>query len=101
MVVALGVMLLQTAMQCLAKAQEVVYLSSWGGASRDTPELVKILSELTEAARVAAGAVESAIERKDEAGRIRAEVLGQLDSQQERLNQVKGVRLKLVMDLSR
>jgi len=78
----------QTALRILDKAKEAALLSSWGNVSRDAPDLLKTMSELAEATKACVEAVDSAVERKEGAGHIRAEVLGQLDSQQERLNQV-------------
>lgn len=73
----------------MAKAREAALLSSWGGGSRDAPELLKAMAALAAASKACGEAVASAVDRKEEAGHIRAEVLGQLDSQQERLNQVR------------
>ena len=67
----------------------MLYLSSWGGGSRDTPELVACLAAVARRAEDLEQGVEAAVGRKAEADLIRAEILGNLDAQQERLNQVR------------
>ena len=56
--------------------------------SSNTAEVLAAVAEVVSAAKVLSSKVQSAVKRKGEADRIRAEVLGQLDLHQERLNQV-------------
>jgi hypothetical protein len=59
------------------------------------------MAALAEATKAAVEAVDRAVDRKEEADHIRAEVLGQLDSQQERLNQVRASAQSLHNDAAR
>jgi len=62
--------------------------SGGGGSEGEAREFLAALHTAVECAASLFKAVEGAIEAKEEGDRVRAEVLGQLDAQQDRVNQV-------------